>query len=353
MSEAKSSPAVTIKEVAEMAGVHRTVASKILNNSKNSRISEVTRKRVLRVAKRLNFESEKKFSLPDETVSFGLLSGFGYSRKENPFFSDVFDGIAEEAEKRGLNIYVINSAKRLSFRDLYQQEHFLGVIAINPDAGILTQFEVAKLPLVGIEAPHHLSSSLLYSIRTDSFQGAYNSTRYLIECGHRNIHYLGYSNSAGKELMHSLERFEGVAQALKESGLFKGHKPVSVPLEGGNSAHMVGESLGYAAMKKLLGTNPPKPFACVCFADTHAEGAYRAVRESGLHIPGDVSFVGYDNLASSSAMAPPLTTIDVPRYELGKAALTTLLEIEEGHADHDKVLATQLITRSSVLNLNG
>ena len=106
-------------------------------------------------------------------------------------------------------------------------------------------------------------------------------------------------------------------------------------------------------MKELLDRNPPKPFACVCYADLYAEGACQAAKEHGLDVPGDVSFVGHDNLPGSATMVPPLTTIDVPRVELGIQAVRMLLSIQRGEAEREIILPSRLIERQSVRTISG
>jgi LacI family transcriptional regulator len=343
---------VSIKEIAEVAGVHRTTASKVLNNDAAFRINQATRKRILNAAQRLGFSRNDRFTPPRGVRSFGVLNTLKYNKRLNPFFSDVFDGIDTEAREQGLNIYLINSMERMNILQLLYQPEFMGILSLDVPQDLLAAFELAQKPLTGIEAPHHLTSSALYTVRTDSVQGMYEATRHLIAVGHRKIFYLSYRAPGGRESQVSLERFSGVALALKEAGLPVEENRVLADFICADGEEPAATARGYRAMLELLKRDISGPFACVCFSDLDAEGAARAAIEKGLRIPEDVSLVGYDNIPSSAEMSPPLTTVSVPRIELGRQAVRTILDAEAGHAAHETILPSQLVIRNSVLRFS-
>jgi LacI family transcriptional regulator len=345
----RSEPDVSIKEIAEVAGVHRTTASKVLNNLAGSRINEATRKRVLEVAQRMGFARNDHFTAVTGVRSIGLLNLQKYDKQLNPFFSDVFDGVDSEARKRGLNIYLINTMERLSMVHMLQQQGFLGLITVGATRALLVPFEMTGRPLVGIEAPHGLNSSSLYTIRTDSYRGMYDATQHLIACGHRHIYYLTYLQPNGRESQVSLERFSGVATALKEAGLPFNDSRILSEWLGGRDEQAAATSRGHRAMLELLKRKPPKPFACVCYSDLDAEGAMRAAQDKGLRVPQDVSLIGYDDIPRAEELSPPLSTVAVPRIDLGSRAVQLLLDLETGDAPHETILPSRLVLRDSVL----
>ncbi len=340
---------VTVKAVAEMAGVHRTTASKVLNNDLSTRINEATRKRILTAARRLGFDRNNRFLAPTGVRSFGLISAYSYNQEANPFFSNVFDGIDAEARKQKVNVYLINNMERLNLLGLLEQPDFIGMIVVgevNPEH--VTPFELSGKPLVGIEVSRHVNSSSLYGVRTDQFKGMYEATKYLLQSGHRNIFYLSFTSSKGKESPGSLERFEGVAMAMRKAGIYTGKHRVLAELFPGKYENEMAMDVGYRAMVKLLDTGPAMPLACVCYSDLHAIGAGRAARDRGFRVPEDISLVGYDNIPQSMETTPPLTTVNVPRFELGTKAVDILLNIGNGHVEHETVLSTHLMIRESV-----
>ena len=342
---------VTIKDVADYVGVHRSTASKVLNNDKNFKSCNKTRKRILKAAERLGFVRNDSFHAPVGVRNFGLIRMGWFDRTDNPFYSEVFDGINAQAHKEKLNMYLVNTLEKLNLLHLLRQEHFMGIITIGGVMEeLLAPFELTQKPLIGIEAPGYLNSSVLYTVRTDSFQNMYRAARYVIQAGHRRIYYIGFTDN-GKEPLASYERYEGVHAALKEAQLFTGrNKYLAEHTDKGNEYDTATDA-GYRAMMQLLQDNPPLPLACVCYSDLHAEGAGMAAKERGLRIPEDVSLVGYDNINRAQEMSPPLTTTNVPRFELGCQAIRILLEIEQGIALHDTILPTNLVMRQSVLIL--
>jgi LacI family transcriptional regulator len=354
VGEARTSRQVTIKDIASMSGVHRATASKVLNGVGDIKISSATRKRILNAAQELGFSIENAFHPPEEAKCFGLIEASRYDKQANPFYSDVFDGIRSESRASGLNIFLINDFKRLDVMRLLSQENFLGMLAVGGVAmEQVASFELAGKPLVDIEAPHPHTSSSLYSVRTDSQKAMFEATCRLIEMGHKHIYYLSFLQKNGKEPHVSLDRFAGVAMAMQKAGLYHDEVRVATRASDEGSEFSSGRDLGYRAMQELLGRNPPKPFACVCYADLYAEGACQAAKDHGLTVPGDVSFVGHDNLPGSATMDPPLTTIDVPRVELGVQAVRMLLSIHRGEAEREIILPSRLIERQSVRTISG
>ncbi len=346
-----STAEVSIKEVAEIAGVHRTTASKVLNNQAGFRINQTTRKRVLEAARRLGFDRNDRFVPPVGVRSIGLLNFHKYSKQLNPFYSDVFDGIDTEAREVGLNIYLINTMERMSIIHLLHQPDFLGILSVGVSSDLLAPFELTNRPLVGIEAPHGMSSTALYAVRTDSFRGMFDATKHLIERGHRRVYYLSFSEPNGREPQVSLERYSGVATALNEAGIPCRDIRFYGDTSGGRDEQMLATMRGYRAMNQLLRRKPPVPFACVCFSDLDAEGAMNAAKEKGLRVPEDVSLVGYDDIPRAAELSPPLTTVSVPRIELGRRAVRLMLDIEKGEAPHETVLPSRLMIRESVQQL--
>jgi DNA-binding LacI/PurR family transcriptional regulator len=341
---------VSIKEIADFVGVHRTTASKVLNDDGNCKVALVTRRRILKAAQDLGFSREHNLRVPSRTLSFGLIScARSYDRRTNPFYSDVFDGINVEAHRQGINIYMINNIQGLSLGQLLAQQKFAGVVDLGTiTAEKLASFELAGKPLIGVEAQHHISSSILYTIHTDFAAGTRKAADYLISVGHRRIYYIGFGVK-GREDAGCFERFEGVAAALKAAGLYDPGCRIIAEQSDEGSGEQTAVSTGYRGMKSLLERQPVFPLACVCYSDLHAVGVYKAAGEMGLRIPEDVSVVGYDNIPQSEEMDPPLSTINVPRLELGRRAVQLLLDLERGTAPHETIVPSELVTRASIL----
>jgi DNA-binding LacI/PurR family transcriptional regulator len=108
-------------------------------------------------------------------------------------------------------------------------------------------------------------------------------------------------------------------------------------------------SMGYLGMNKLLG-QPCVPSAVLCFNDSIAFGAYKAIAEKGLRVPGDVALVGYDDSPICDMMPVGLTTVKYPKYETGKCASELLWELTAGesrNANQTVILNPELIIRET------
>lgn len=352
---------ISIQEVANYAGVHRSTASRVLNNDTNYNIASPARRRILQAAQHLGFQHHDTFNVSDGTLSLGVVNPQHYDKphdiKENPFYSAVIDGIDSDAIKHKINVYTINNTEGMNLLYLLEQENFLGIIIIGQPINIdslLPAFDLTQKRLVVIEAAQHTSGAMLYKIHNDSFQGTYQGATYLIEMGHRHIYYLGFMRGDGKkEAVASLGHYEGLAAALGDAGVYTSNNKILVPrIHRSGTENRVATDMGYRAMSELIKGNPPRPFACLCYSDLFAQGAYEAAREHGLKIPQDVSIVGYGNTPQSSNFDPPLTTVEVPWFQMGCLAVGALLDIKTKPEDHDIILPVQLVIRDSVLPLN-
>lgn len=111
---------------------------------------------------------------------------------------------------------------------------------------------------------------------------------------------------------------------------------------------------GYAAFKRLRTLTDP-PTAICCFCDRMAMGVYEAAKETGLHIPSDLSVIGFDNESYTPDMVPPLTTMQLPHAEMGRYAVEKLAEMIAAprmqHDSHKVKMECEMIVRESVASL--
>lgn len=169
-----------------------------------------------------------------------------------------------------------------------------------------------------------------------SWEGGFDATTYLINLGHRRIAYIGKTAKA----RDAIERAAAYRAALEVA-----HLPIDPQLQ---CEGEFSEDDGYRATRTLLAL-PHPPTAIFAGNDRQAAGVYRALHELGKRVPDDISVIGFDNLPYTEIMNPPLTTVHVPRLELGRAAATMLMRVINGD-DLEMtrvVLPTQLIKRQS------
>jgi len=180
---------------------------------------------------------------------------------------------------------------------------------------------------------------VLPSVTIDNVKGSYDSTKFLIEKGIKNIAFIGVE----KDNLNAWgDRYVGYENAMKESGIEIDSELVYL-----NSIKVKD---GYEGIQRFLKQN--KKFeGVVCASDDIAMGAINALRDNGLDIPKDVSVIGFNDNFVASIFYPKITTISQPTYDMGSVAMRMLIkilnkkELEEPHY----VLEHQLIERESTI----
>ena len=190
-----------------------------------------------------------------------------------------------------------------------------------------------KVPIVLINNEH--PGEFVHSVTIDNLNAGRVAVRHLVELGHKRIGYL--DNRFG--LQADMERLSGYRQILEEADI--GFQPELV-------AHGDGRPEGgMSAMERLLALAEP-PTAVFCYNDMEAIGALRAIREHGWTVPKDISVVGLDDLFLASYTAPPLTTIQQPKHQMGRLAAEILFQLLAGEKpDSHVTFSGTLIVRQS------
>lgn len=309
----------TIKDVAKKAGVSSATVSLAINQKK-SRMSEETRAKVLAAARELNYFPNR--------MAVGLVTkksrtiGLILSDMANLFSAEMANGIVSEARKHGYQVIIQVNANDtrshdISYLDIFMDNGVDGVIfprsAIINEDNMKNGYDIitdAGIPVITLDCAIEGMNSR--AVLVDQQLGGYLATRHLIEYGHTKIGAI--SGSANYE--SSASRLKGYQQALEEAGI--GYCPDLVyesnyRLEG-----------GIEALPYLLGKGVTAIFA---FNDMIALGVYKAIRNYGLSIPKDISIVGFDDIFISDVLEVPLTTVHQPIEEIGRRALTELLEL--------------------------
>ena len=175
----------------------------------------------------------------------------------------------------------------------------------------------------------------------DNFKATYKITEYLISLKHRRI---GLIIGPYTKVERVNKRLEGFKAALKEYGL--SYDPALV-IE--KEPTLVD---GKEAMSRLL-TTPERPTAVLAASDTLAVGALAAARDMRLRVPEDISLAGFDDIEVAAYCNPPLTTVNVPAYEIGQIAFKNLLNMINDKSSHVEqyCLDTSIIIRNSCREL--
>ncbi|MGH2389057.1 MAG: LacI family DNA-binding transcriptional regulator [Chloroflexota bacterium] len=331
-----------LRDIAGMAGVSMSTASRALNGEQGRPVALETRERILDIARRLNYEPNdaaqrlvrRVDSRVHRTGRVGLILGQAY-KFSDPFWSRVLDGVAEELIRQEYHLrfaVAIQDLERQSRNVVLDVDGLILLGVMHP----MGQGAWSK-QTVSIEGADdrglwkgHLSIDV---VTIEKRRAIYRLVDHLSRLGHRRLAFLGPSPDAD-------ERAEAFTQALV------GHDPPRDPallFQAEWSA-----DAGYRATKSLL-TAGHGPDALVCACDTIAIGAMRAAKEFGLRLPQELAITGFDDISFARDLDPPLTTVHVPKELLGELAVRKLIE-RISHPEYPPVVQTvqtALVVRGS------
>ncbi|HEU5201120.1 MAG TPA: substrate-binding domain-containing protein [Ktedonobacterales bacterium] len=199
----------------------------------------------------------------------------------------------------------------------------------------LALLESAGIPYVVIK--RQMPGRAMNCVVSDDFLGARLATTHLLERGHTRIAFV----CARPALTLTQERLAGYRDALEAADQEFDERLVRVE----SSFH---NERGYQAVRELLHL-PDRPTALFVASDTMAIGGYQAAREAGFSIPGDVAFIGYDDISPVALLQPPLTTVRTAYYDFGRLATELLLDLIDGQKEAPQrvVMQPELVVRGS------
>jgi LacI family transcriptional regulator, galactose operon repressor len=312
-------PEPTIRDVARQAGVSTATVSRVISGSVAARPH--TRARVLAAAEMLGYRpSEVARSLKLRTTrTLGLL----VTDIQNPYYPEIVRAVEDTALERNLAVLLCNGAddpgREETYLDLLVDRRVDGIIiassGLQERHGAWLARRSVPVVLVNWAAP----DLALPAILGDNRAGGRLATEHLLSLGHRRIGHL----SAPVRNAAAAERLSGIREALVNGGI----DPESVVVVEGDGKVAGGERAALELLDRM-----PELSAIICYNDLTAIGAVRAVRITGRQVPDDVSIVGYDDIALSSWVDPPLTTIAQPTSEMGRWAVRRLGELIRGSA---------------------
>ena len=313
------SPFVTLRDVAQRAGVSVGTASKALNAG--GKLSEATRERVIACARELGFRPNDLAQSLHRGQSFtvGAISSDRYGR----FAMPIMQGLEECLSDRSMSVFLCNA-----FDDpAHEARHVESLLGKRVDGIVVTGRRADMRRPLEVRA-HSLPVVYVYSqiedpgalcLLPDDEGGAVLACSHLAGLGRRRIaHVTGP------------ERFEAVR--LRRAGFRKALEAAGLPIEA--ALTLCGdwsEAWGREAVGRLFGSSGPAPDAVFCGNDQIARGMVDELRERGRAVPDDVAVVGFDNwLIVAEACRPPLTTIDMNLEQLGREAGLRLIDLIAG-----------------------
>ena len=332
----------SIKDVSRAAGVSISTVSHVLNGTRF--VSPALQERVRAAVVDLDYRQNGLARSLRTRQSYAL--GLVIPDVSNPYYPQIARGVQDAAAAAGYWVFLCNSDRRpeseIRLLEALEQRRADGVIldASGPDPALLAALRRASVPvvLVGsrIEAPD-------LDVVTVAPNGGYEAVRHLVRSGRRRIALISGPPVSGEGRP---PKARGYLQALEEAGLTP---DPALLAEGGYTREG-----GQAAMDRLLAL-PAPPDAVFAANDLMAIGALTAARAVGRRVPDDVAIVGYDDIPEAAVTSPALTTVSVPKYEMGRAAAEVLLErigigraTGDGHAAPKRiVLPYHLVVRDT------
>jgi LacI family transcriptional regulator len=306
--------AVTQLDIARDLHVSVVTVSKALRNQ--GKISDTTRRRVLRRAKELNYQTNwiARSLVTHRTYTIGLL----LPDFTHPFFAEIAKAIAEAVRSHGYHVIISYfeedaSLERNEAEALVARQVDGLIVASAQPPGRMEMFNgirMHKVPFVLIDRP--IAGVHASFVGVDNEAIGELATTHLIKRGCQRIAHL-----RGPDLEIAAARLRGYRRALqKHSLLARAGYVVAAGFD---------ECNGYDAMRKLL-RSKPAPDGVFCYNDPVAIGAMKAILAAGLHIPSDIAVVGAGNVHYSDLLAVPLTTVDQSTRHIGARAAELLLE---------------------------
>jgi DNA-binding LacI/PurR family transcriptional regulator len=321
-----------LDQVARRARVSTATVSRVLNE--NARVKETTRARVLKAIEELNYHP----NLHARSLAGGQSRSLGVivSNIENPFFLDIYKAVELGAHAAGFDVILANtdyrSERLVTSVRLMLGRRVAGLAAIvsEMDAALIQELTNQRIPVVFYDVGSPRRN--ITNIRVDYRRGMEKLTSYLYNLGHRRIGYVGHHLSLSP--IH--ERLQVVRDAVaRYADVEVASASDADTLEGGRRA-----------TRSLL-ERSPQVTAIVCVNDVMAVGALRELRAQGRRVPDDVSVTGFDNVTLSQFCSPALTSVHIPRDQIGQTICDCLLPREHTPTDREFLIDPELVLRDS------
>ena len=329
----------TIREVAKKAGVSITTVSRILNNDDSFNVSKITKEKVLKVIKQLNYERKKnKNRISQSNIS--VIKCFDEKiENEDPYFVSLKINLENMLKKKvsKVNFFDLEEIEKLiKYNEISNFSLTDAVIFIGETSKEKLKFFKSlneNIICVDVYDTDNITDYIKFDMR-NSVEIVLN---YIFKLNHKKIGLLVGRNKVVKNLVDFREKY--FKEIMVKNGLYREEY-----LQIGDFSM---ES-GYIMMKEILKLED-RPTAVFCGNDSIAMGAYKAIRENKLKIPEDISIIGFNDLKLSQYSIPPLTTIKIDTKLIAQETVNSLIEVLEGKRDyHKKVfLPIELIERES------
>lgn len=334
-------PHPTIKHVAKKANVSTATVSLVLSN--NERISNETKAKVLEIIKELDYFPSRSARdlVSKKTGNIGFILTHEHFLTTEPFYTQIFLGT--EFEARENEFYVLLTTISSDFQPGESLPRFIrersvdGIIVAGkvPDT-FLTEIEKYELPTVFVD--YFPAKRDFPVIMIDNENGGRLATEHLVRAGHRKIAFIG----GDFEHPSIGDRLEGYRRELRKNKIAVNEKLIFL------SEKSPVKETGYEGVKFLMesGADFTAIFAC---NDAVAIGVIQYLKEHSIRIPEEVAVIGFDDVESGLLIDPPLSTVKVPKLEMGIEAMQLIADSLKNKSKLSKkiLVPVELIVRQS------
>jgi DNA-binding LacI/PurR family transcriptional regulator len=335
--------AITIKDIAKALGLSTSTVSRALRDSYE--ISPETKEKVLVYARENNYRPNPiALSLKEKrSSSIGVL----VCEIANSFFSQAINGIESVAQEKGYNVIIAQSKedveKEISSLQYLASRSVDGIIfsvsAETSEFSHIQQLYARGMNMVSFDRVVDFKD--IHKVSVDNFQAAYDATSHFIQNGYKNIACVANASF----LSITKERVDGYKEALKDNGLNVNLDNIFYCAHGGLNYNEVED-----IMKNAMSGNN-KPDAILACSDKITTNIMRYTQKENISIPNQIGLLGFSNLDLTELLAPPLTVVRQPAYEMGRIAAELLIKQIESKRPlkqfEDVVIKAELHQRDS------
>jgi DNA-binding LacI/PurR family transcriptional regulator len=343
----RMSKRVTIKDVADHVGVSYQTVSKVLNNK--GQVSKETEERIWEAVRSLGYRPNHiaRSLRSRRTKMIGYAWPLSAPNQINPILDQFIQSMLQVAKRAGY--YILCFPHRM---DEDVTDSYLELIDTNRVDG----FVVSELEFDDRRVPFLLEHNIPFVafgrsnpewdfpfVDVDGTRGIYLVTKHLLNNGHRRIALLGWPESSRV----GRDRFQGYVQALEEAGL-----PLNSEwIKRGDGEYSFGDD---AAAELLEAQAKERVTAIIALNDAVAIGAMHAVEAKGLQVGADIAITGFDDSPMVHCLAPPLTSVRQPVWDVGQRVIEMMLALLEGEELEERkvILPPELVVRESSLGVN-
>jgi DNA-binding LacI/PurR family transcriptional regulator len=339
--------AITIKDIAKRAGVSISTVSLVLNH--RGYVASETREKIQSIIEKTDYKplhSARKLATK-KTGNIGYILWEGHFSEVEMFYSQVFLGMEYAARKN--DYYILLTTVNEHFDPKVDLPRFLqyrdvdGVaLAGRVPLGLIQYLDNHDIPFVLVD--YEVPGRNYNTIKIDNYNGAFRAVEYLIKQGRKHIAFVG-----GTFIHPSIkERYRGYKDALEKYKLITNNYLDKYSYcENVETSRAIGEK----GIKTLLKSNPEVD-AVFCCNDTTALGVLSGIQSPGKHIPADIAVIGFDDIPPAEFSSPKLSTLRVPKLDIGKEAYKLLYEriYHPNNMPQTRTISVDLIIRESAQN---